>query len=176
MSTGEAGQRWVRPSRQARRVTPCLKAARSQAWAPLPLATSLRPPLEPSTSPPHTHTPFKQRPSLYPMGKGLGWKPLLASPSELLGTCCNWARRQGKGKGGRGTAATFRGVRQGRLVGGGGFWAEDVSAASNPFLVEVAPTTSFSPHSYSLSYGPGKRERHAKRVWPWCQPHVPSPE
>lgn len=45
-----------------------------------------------------------------------------------------------------------------------------MSERSDVFLVQVAPTTSFSPQGYSLSYGPGKREGHAKAFGPDFNP------
>lgn len=159
MSTGEAGQRWVRPSRQARRVTPCLKAAGSPASAPLPQSQHF--------TPSHSHTPLLNRGPLCPEW-AKGWGASLSSPSpwEPLGTCCKWARRKGKGKGGSGAAAPLRGVRPHRPQEGDSGSTVRCLNAHMFFLVQVAPTTSFSLHGDSLSYGPGKREGHAKGVWP----------
>ena len=85
MSTGEAGQRWVRPSRPARRLTPCLKAAGSQVSAP-PASGHLSSAPKPALHPlPLTHTPWLTEVLFVPKGPKTGVRtpPPHLPPSHL---------------------------------------------------------------------------------------------
>lgn len=174
MSTGEAGQRWVRPSRQARWITPCLKAARSPASAPLPPATSPGP--QTSASPPHTHTPlFKQDPLCPQWATGWGASPSSHLPlSQLEPAATGLEEGQGRtrsSKEAQGQLPLGVSDRRRRQEGHSGlamcgtlktFFS---ATCSNHFL--LSPQLLLAWWLW--------REGHAKRVWPRLQRCAPSP-